>query len=309
MSAGAQLAALERLRGRRSRPFVLHLYTAYLGGWRSDDDALAAELDRFTRAGFEVEIVARYRPGEQAPHADASGFAAYIRRLVDRFGPDPRVVALQVTNEANVDGSADASDGAYPAARAALIAGVLAAHEQVARRGFRRLAVGFNWAPAGDAAMQRAFWRDVGRSGGGAFGAAVDWVGIDLYPGTFGSRRGAPGAAAIRGVMLRDLVALRSCLMPLARLGRRVPIHLSENGYPTGAGRPVSEQTRVVRTAVATARAYSRALGISDYRWFDLRDANSADHSFESHYGLLRDDFRPKPAFAVYRRLVAGAAR
>jgi hypothetical protein len=44
---------------------------------------------------------------------------------------------------------------------------------------------------------------------------------------------------------------------------------------------------------------------ITDYRWFDLRDADSTGPSFESQYGLLRDDYSPKPAFAVFRSLVA----
>ena len=44
---------------------------------------------------------------------------------------------------------------------------------------------------------------------------------------------------------------------------------------------------------------------VTDFRWFDLRDADSADPRVESRYGLLRDDYTPKPAFSTYRRLVA----
>jgi hypothetical protein len=40
-------------------------------------------------------------------------------------------------------------------------------------------------------------------------------------------------------------------------------------------------------------------------RWFDLRDADSSSSSFESQYGLMRDDYSPKPAFGAYRALVA----
>jgi hypothetical protein len=36
-----------------------------------------------------------------------------------------------------------------------------------------------------------------------------------------------------------------------------------------------------------------------------LRDADSSSSSFESQYGILHDDYSPKPAFSVYRDLVA----
>ena len=52
-------------------------------------------------------------------------------------------------------------------------------------------------------------------------------------------------------------------------------------------------------------RRVGRRFNVSDYRWFDLRDADSASGSFESHYGLLRDDYSPKPAFEAFRSLVA----
>jgi hypothetical protein len=43
---------------------------------------------------------------------------------------------------------------------------------------------------------------------------------------------------------------------------------------------------------------------VTDYRWFDLRDHNTSSENFQHHYGLLRDDYSPKPAFEAYRRLV-----
>ena len=55
-------------------------------------------------------------------------------------------------------------------------------------------------------------------------------------------------------------------------------------------------------SAINSARAQ---YNISGYRWFDLRDADSANPSFESQYGLLRDDYTPKPAFAVFADLVS----
>ena len=49
------------------------------------------------------------------------------------------------------------------------------------------------------------------------------------------------------------------------------------------------------------------AYHVTDYRWFDLRDHNSGSSNFQHHYGLLRDDYSPKPGFEVYRQLEANA--
>jgi hypothetical protein len=44
---------------------------------------------------------------------------------------------------------------------------------------------------------------------------------------------------------------------------------------------------------------------ISDYRWFDLRDADTTSPNFQQQYGLMTDEYQPKPAFGLYRKLVA----
>jgi hypothetical protein len=64
-------------------------------------------------------------------------------------------------------------------------------------------------------------------------------------------------------------------------------------------------QQTVLRAAVRAVSEARVTYGVTDYRWFDLRDADTADTSFESHYGLMRDDYSPKPAFSTYRDLIA----
>lgn len=93
--------------------------------------------------------------------------------------------------------------------------------------------------------------------------------------------------------------------MPKAGLGRSMPLRIEEVGYPTGPGRPESDQRRAVTELVRAAHAYRGSYGVTDFRWFGLRDNNSAGPSFQSFFGLLRDDYSPKPGFEVYRRLIA----
>jgi hypothetical protein len=44
--------------------------------------------------------------------------------------------------------------------------------------------------------------------------------------------------------------------------------------------------------------------GVTDYRWFNLRDADSNSNVLFQHFGLLESGYDPKPAFRAYRELV-----
>ena len=58
-----------------------------------------------------------------------------------------------------------------------------------------------------------------------------------------------------------------------------------------------------------TVRRYAGTLGVSDVRWFNLRDGDSTRPGFQTRYGLLRDDSTRKPAFAVVRAEFARMSR
>jgi hypothetical protein len=52
---------------------------------------------------------------------------------------------------------------------------------------------------------------------------------------------------------------------------------------------------------VRTVYQHRQELNLTHYEYFDLRDTDSAStETFQ--FGLLRDDYSPKPAFEVYRR-------
>ena len=105
--------------------------------------------------------------------------------------------------------------------------------------------------------------------------------------------------------MARDAMSvLRDCFMPEAGIPGSVPIRVEENGYPTGVGRSTATQAEALREMVGAVNRFRGTYGVTDYRWFDLRDHLTRDPNFQRHYGLLEDDYSPKPAFAVYRGLV-----
>src|SRR5204862_264043 len=223
-----------------------------------------------------------------------AGFVAFVREVVDRFGPNPRVVGLQVTNEVNFTVSPDSSDGAYQGARDALIAGVIAAKDEARRRGFGQLTVGFNWFYRTDPNSEAGFWGYLRDHGGPAFAAAVDWVGLDAYPGTVFPPVEAPGGE--RDGMVAAMSQLRRCFMPIAGLGSKVPIHVEENGWPTGPGRVEGSQAQALQTMVRAMHDFRGTYGVPYYRWFDLRDHNTSSTNFQHHFGLPRHDSSPTPA-------------
>jgi hypothetical protein len=300
-----RMAALEQLRPP-GRPFILHLYASYTGanGW-SAAQQVGQDIEQYGRAGFQTELVLAYRPADGGSPADVGGFVEFARDAVRALGGTPGFVSLQVTNEANQGGSPNTSDGYYPGAKDALIDGVIGAKGETREDGYGQVKVGFNWAYATDSG-ERAFWRYLGSHGGRRFVEDLDWVGLDAYPGTWGPALAERSlGAATTSFVDTALHALRVNYMPLAGIPHAVPLHVSETGYPTGPGRTDAMQVTVMKAAVEAVYHARGTYNINGFRWFDLRDADSSSSSFESQYGLMRDDYSPKPAFGAYRALAA----
>jgi len=303
-----RLSALKALAG--SKPFVVRLYSGWTGNASADDVSgwLDGWIADYTAAGLQVELVVRYKPAAASASAPAA-FADYIRTIVRRYGANSGFVSLQVANEANIPGAPGAADGAFAGAAEAVVKGVIAAKDQVRRDGDEQLAIGFNWAYDERPQASTDFWNTLGRLGGRDFADAVDWVGLDSYPGTWTPQiplsNLLPGLAA---AALTDSVrSLRNCFMPLAGLAEATALHVSENGFPTGPARSDALQSQTLDAMVRSVNAIRATYGITDYRWFDLRDSSSADPSIESQYGITRDDYSPKPAFDTYRNLIDGS--
>jgi hypothetical protein len=212
------------------------------------------------------------------------------------------VVALQIANEVNISFSPDSSDGAYARAPEALTTGVIAAKREVRRLRLRRLKIGFNWFWRLDDATERRFWRALRDSGGHRFARAVDWIGLDAYPGTV-----YPPSVPAGGEREAIVSALRS-LRRFARvpgIPRSTPIKVEENGWPTLLpARGYGEQGARLRRMVRATHDFRGTFNVSDYRWFNLRDNITGGPGLFDAVGLLRDDYSRKPAFAAFRRAI-----
>ena len=293
--------ALRRLRGPRT--LTAHLFLHYVSpkSTRSQVRKGRKLARRYHRHGFPTEFVLAYRAAE-AP--DVRGYVRFVRRVTSRLGSEPGVEALQVTNEANNIVAPDASDGSYEGAELALIRGVIAADKVTRRRGLRGLDLGFNWFYRVDPDNEDRFWSTLAAADP-RFRRGLDWIGLDAYPGTFFPPATAPlGLAGDSGDWMLNALSTLRCFATDASISPRVPIHVTENGWPTSPVRSPAQQAQELREMVEAVRGHARNYNVTDYRWFSLRDSDSSQPDFQQQFGLLRDDYTPKPAFGVYRDLI-----
>ena len=262
----------------------------------------------YALAGFRSEIQIRYHPPD-GHEGDIAGFERFVATAVRRLGRRRAVAGFSITNEANLPISPNTSDGAYEGVVDALVRGVIVARRELRELDRPRLDVGFNvmwrWNPDTD----RQVWEDIGAHPDAArFRKAVDNVGVQVYPGLVWPPAPLPGRTA-GDEIAEALTLVRDCYMPKAGLGRQVELWVSENGYATNLGHSEDSQEGDLESSVDAVAQLSGALGITDYRWFNLRDNNSDGADLFSAVGLLRDDYSRKPAFAAFRRVIKAYGR
>lgn len=228
-------------------------------------------------------------------------FAAWVRDVVRTVGRSKALVGVEVTNEANLNGAPDNSDGSYAGVAEAVVLGVKAALAERDRLGYRHVGVGFDWFDGMSPVVDDAFWTAL-REAGGDFGAKLDWIGMNSYPGTYDTPRAPLGTEG--EAVVASLRRLRNCYAPRIGIPATTPIRVTENGWPAGASRPAEVQAQVLERMVRAVHDHRAELNVRDYYWFTLRDTDSSLTDNESHYGLLADDYTPKPAFTTYRSLV-----
>jgi hypothetical protein len=268
--------------------------------WAPFDRVVRAARDR----GLHVLAVLVYTPewarppGSDATHAPDpvryAAFAAAAARRYSRMG----VHAYEIWNEPNV--VTFWKPRPDPVAYAALLR---AAHPAIAAADPRATVVTGGTAPAESDGV------DVGPvdflAGLYAAGARgnFDAVGHHPYTAPLGPGDAAPWSAWHQ--MDGTSPSLRSTMERHGDGAKR--IWATEFGAPTGGAdeSAVSEQRQaaMVTRAYALFRRYSWS---GPLFWYAARDSGASMADREASYGLLRNDFTPKPGFRAYQ---AAAAR
>jgi hypothetical protein len=290
------------------RTLVLRLNRLFSADGRAGIQRFARQVDRHARDGFRSEIQVRYHP-RPAKEGDMKAWVRFVRRAVRTLGSRPSVVAFSIVNEANLPVSPNTSDGAYDRVVDAVVRGIGAGQRALRRVGRPRVPLGFTVAwrylPEEDA----SFWRRLGNRATPRFRRALDYVGLQVYPGLFWPPVIRPGRSA--GYEVAEAATLvRRCFMPKAGLGRGTDLWISENGYSTrqaiGAER---DQTENLISTVRAAHRLTGTLGITDYRYFNLRDNRSTGTGLFDQVGLLFDDYQRKRSFGALRELIVRYGR
>lgn len=275
--------ALQRLQGD-GPPLLVRMYINWPG--RAGTAGALAAVAGLVAQPVSWDLVLCYRD----PNGDLAAWEEFVSRVVRGHGH--QLAAVQVTGEANLTGIPAAADGAFPHAAGALVRGVLAAADAKRRSG-ASAAIGFAVAPEVDPAGS-AFWPAVAELGGSRFAAAVDYAGLDMYPDVFGPRVELGQLDAAVGWLLGSF---RRQVLPIAGIGPAVPIRICENGWPTGPGRSPARQADVLETVLRAVHARRGEFGVTHWELFTLRDADSSNDDLFHQFGVLRDDYSPKPAF------------
>lgn len=255
----------------------------------SPEPPTPADPARYLQRGRKLDLVLQFRE----PSGELEGWLEFVREAVRTGGP--HLASVQICEEPNAD--LPAVDGSTPNVLNALVEGVVAAKQEARALGLGP-AVGFNAVPTFDPAD--TFWSELGSLADDRFLRSLDYVGLDFFPDVFRPLAAGQLADAVTAV----LTAFRRTDLERAGIPGSVAIRICENGWPTGPGRDEQRQAAVLETVVRTVAARSADLNIDGYAFFALRDADSAAEGLFHHFGLLRDDYTPKPAFDSYRRLI-----
>jgi hypothetical protein len=286
-------AALRDLGGIAARVYLVDMEP---GG----EDACLRLAERYRTEGILDHVVV----GCLRDTYERDRWTELVRDLVARHGDVMR--SLQITNEPNLS----FMDGSKPFVLDALIDGVRAARAELRRRE-TTLAVGFGSVPLSEVALP-TFWPDLRAAAGRGFEDEVDFVGHNFYIDVF---EPPVPLEEIPGRVRAVLDDLRHRDLPAAGLSDALPIRVTENGWPTGTNpltgehRSEARQAHVLESIIDTVESIAGELNVTHYTLFGLRDADTAQRGLFHHFGILRSDLTPKPAYAAFRERARGTGR
>jgi hypothetical protein len=272
------------------REFLLRAYLHYLGSGKFEN-LTPANPKAYLQNGRKLDLVLGY----QSKDGDLKEWANFIRTQITEYGP--QLAKIQIGEEPNLH-NIPYVDGDSPNVRMAVIEGVIAAKEECKKQKLDTL-VGFNGVPTFD--PNNDFWREIGTKANANFYGALDYVGLDFFPDVF---RPVP-AENLEKAVESVLAHFREVSLAEAKIDKSVPIHITENGWATSPERPYEKQAIVLEIIIKSINHNKEKFNITHYEHFSLRDANSSNTNFFFQFGLLKDDYTPKPAFDVYRRLIS----
>ncbi|MEN6293533.1 MAG: hypothetical protein ABFD07_16155 [Methanobacterium sp.] len=297
------LKSLYKLQGKKDS-FLVRSYLHYIGDGKTGNRT-PVNPEQYATDGRKLDLVLMFQTDEE----DLTGWKNIIKEVIKKYGSN--LGSLQITEEANVQ--APYLDGNFKNVRHALVQGIVTAKEEIKRQNLD-VKVGFNSTPIFNPAD--TFWKEINELANESFYDSLDYVGFDFFPDVFQPIK----FSALEGAVTYVLKKFREQDLAGAGIPFNIPIRITENGWSTGPNRPYEKQTKTIETVIRTIYALKDELNITHYEFFQLRDADSSeseDNAVNSseyddaatllrqhQFGLLKDDYTPKPAFETYRKLI-----
>lgn len=281
--------ALDRLQS--GKHLLVRTYLRFTG---TDADVMLkdmpsiADLARYTWNGRKLDLVLSNwdRVGNMAR------WTAFVEHAIERYGE--YVQNLQICEEPNR--FEFPGDGRFGHAVEAVLVGVKTARATLRARGLNA-AVGFNSVPV--SGLDDVFWHEFSKRVDAPFLNALDYIGLNLYLDV-----SEPLVGAVEVAVEKALTHFRTVSLAEARIPATIPMHICENGWPTGPNRFYTRQADILQEVVRKVYQLRGSLNINQFELFALRDADTANPEICRQFGIMRDDYTPKPAFETYRQLI-----
>lgn len=282
--------ALNKLQPAKG-PLLVRCYLRYRGNGKSENHNPVDPI-QYVNANRKLDLVLGYKP----ENANMDDWRSFVKNQVRKYGK--HLSKIQITEEPNVHGI-PVVDGDSANVREAVILGITAAKEEVINNNLA-IQVGFNGVVNFDPDYD--FWREFKRRSTPTFLKSLDYIGLDFFPDVF---RPIP-REKLSGAVKMVLNHFRNVNLKEAGISRDIPIHITENGWPTSPDRPEQRQVETLDIIIRTIHQNRINFNVTVYELFALRDADSEEADIFYQFGILRDDYSPKPAFDMYRNLIAG---
>lgn len=227
---------------------------------------------------------------------ELSGWLDFVENIIEEY--HPYIGKLQITEEANVN--LPELDGHYPKSKQALVQGIIHAHQILSEMDLQ-IPVGFNATP--DFNPNRQFWKEIASLSNMSFYDALGFVGLDFFPDVFRPIPNAGEEKTMKDAIKYVLSLYRADLLE-AGIRQDIPLHITENGWPTGLNRSEEDQASRVEKIIRSLYSLREEFNIEYYEFFGLRDADSNNQNIFYQFGILKDDYTPKKAFFTFKKLV-----
>lgn len=273
--------------------FLLRGYIHYLGNGTFANEA-PAEIEQYANENHRLDMVLCYRSSEY----DEEDWKQAIIKIINRY--KDHLYSLQITEEPNLK-SAYAGDGSIENIEKALLSGVVAAKREIEKQHLK-IKVGFNAVPSFNPADN--FWNIIGSDDFKILRESIDYVGLDFFPDVFRPVAADGQPNDLVNSVVNVLRHFRNVNLKTAGISLSVPVHITENGWPTGENRTYERQAEVIEKVIKTISTVSDELNIDTYELFALRDTDTSNQNIFYQFGLLKDNYTPKPAFEMYKKVI-----